>query len=911
MTAFCLLLLFAGVASGCDLQCFLGNLKLAVPDLHDGGVFLDIKWTLDTHAMVCEAFSVGAFVSAYDGDITVVTGLQSVAFACSGDWAAKWGLVRDHGTVGATDHNSSFALVSQMVNNATSGLAEGVRLVGCNATVNLTLSLPVPDWLEKIFVGALNRASSTALCGVFAGVDDLVLSSVIQWTNRQLEPYIVPPPPALPAVPLGVPLAEMQNNSVLSLLDFVIARVLGPDGLNRAIGVLNVSSLFVPVNQVTQFEIDGVTLSAALQSVKMSGPFDSWTALGLYPAGLFEAGFHLSLAGPIDVGVAFAYNFTVGGNQYSAQGLVEANLSNLTFIVESAIFANATFYNNLTFAEMAQGACSLVGLVQLNMTRLLADVFVNRLALVSTAVNGTLERQFDQMFDDVLAMAFNNYARFLSPLINAFLDTSGREAASVFLNRGLHNMNLSLDTTCAPTGASPLGLNMSTPTLEDMGVNMLAVIVSGSACAAVLLAALVYSVCGSSTALAFAKEHVPVAARLLVPVVIMFCLGYQIVGWFSMSAILVLRIIFGGKKEMISPTLYEINLPISVQQAWQAGVYGNSFIIAFTQVVLPMSLLIVLICVWYIPEKHLVAKRRVQILVTFSAFSRFQLISGMMLVVYQLGYHFVVSDLKTPQSTIETFIVVGMDFWLFMGCCCLALLLCQYQLRCAREACDCTVATEREPSNLVFGAVLVSLVLTCGCLVAGLYLPSYVLEFKGLGGYVLSLIGVPANRTFSMIDTAMQLRVGWMDPNALAAYCLQISFMVLAIIVPCLQTVACFWVWLWPGKLSYSVLESASVWASMDVFVVAILASVLALTEYTSFMLGSNCDALNAWLVKYAPNALDESKCIDLTSRLLPGVYVLIAGMALMIVNSRIILHRMKRNGWDNDKTKEPLLINY
>jgi hypothetical protein len=40
-----------------------------------------------------------------------------------------------------------------------------------------------------------------------------------------------------------------------------------------------------------------------------------------------------------------------------------------------------------------------------------------------------------------------------------------------------------------------------------------------------------------------------------------------------------------------------------------------------------------------------------------------------MLVVYQLGYHLVITDEMTPASTIETFIVVAADFWLFMVRC--------------------------------------------------------------------------------------------------------------------------------------------------------------------------------------------------------------------------------------------------
>lgn len=313
-----------------------------------------------------------------------------------------------------------------------------------------------------------------------------------------------------------------------------------------------------------------------------------------------------------------------------------------------------------------------------------------------------------------------------------------------------------------------------------------------------------------------------------------------------------------------------------------------------------MGLLLLLFAVWY---GHWDPKRQVQALVTMSYFARFQLISGMMLVVYEVGYHLRISDGGGGDAAIiETFIVVGSDFWLFMGCCCLAMVVLQYQLYHARQLCGCTVASEREPSGPLFVCVLFGLFLTCGLIIVGILFPSYILEFKGLGGYILSLVGVSPDRTYSMIETASQLRDGWLDPSSGGAFALQISWTLIAIALPCAQMLACFWAWIWPGKWSYFTLESCTIWASLDVFVVAILASVLALTEYTSFMVGASCNSINAWLSKYAPNALDEPKCIDLTSRLLMGVYILLVGMVFMAFMSRFILNRLKRNGWDKDE---------
>lgn len=168
-----------------------------------------------------------------------------------------------------------------------------------------------------------------------------------------------------------------------------------------------------------------------------------------------------------------------------------------------------------------------------------------------------------------------------------------------------------------------------------------------------------------------------------------------------------------------------------------------------------------------------------------------------------------------------------------------------------------------------------------------------------------------------MLDTALSLRLGWMNTETPGAYVLQISFFILAIIAPCLQLIFAVWTWFFPSRFSYFMLETFSLWASLDVFVVAILASVLALTEYTSYMIGDSCNAINSFLVNHLANSLDEPTCIDLTSTLLPGVYVLIAGCLLMVLVTLFILSRQNEYGEeekdeeeDKNEEKHPLILN-
>lgn len=139
-----------------------------------------------------------------------------------------------------------------------------------------------------------------------------------------------------------------------------------------------------------------------------------------------------------------------------------------------------------------------------------------------------------------------------------------------------------------------------------------------------------------------------------------------------------------------------------------------------------------------------------------------------------------------------------------------------------------------------------------GLLASGIVLNSFVLEFQGLGGYVLSLVGMSRDRPYSILTMGLVLREGWLSPQAVAAFLLEALFFLLAVAFPVMQLVTCglcwgfrHWSYRRNSTFLFRLLDVASVWASVDVFLMAILSSVVSLSQYSVFILGDKCDGIN------------------------------------------------------------------
>ena len=165
-----------------------------------------------------------------------------------------------------------------------------------------------------------------------------------------------------------------------------------------------------------------------------------------------------------------------------------------------------------------------------------------------------------------------------------------------------------------------------------------------------------------------------------------------------------------------------------------------------------------------------------------------------------------------------------------------------------------------------------------------------------------------------MIDIALSLRQGFIDAESFSAYLLQSSFFVFAILIPILQIFFCSLFFIVPlfrsSKPFYLLVEWVTTAACLDVFVVAILASILSLEKFGRFMIGHHCDAINILIEKYAGNSLSDPRCVDTTSSLLDGFWFLLCCSVISFVNCRLVLYLAHKEKFEEKVEIEYDLIN-
>jgi hypothetical protein len=111
--------------------------------------------------------------------------------------------------------------------------------------------------------------------------------------------------------------------------------------------------------------------------------------------------------------------------------------------------------------------------------------------------------------------------------------------------------------------------------------------------------------------------------------------------------------------------------------------------------------------------------------------------------------------------------------------------------------------------------------------------------------------------------------------------------------------------WLVPLNLSkqrslFVFSEILNSWSSLDVFCVSIVAAMLQIQQFASFIVGDSCDGINEILKKYFPDGDDI--CFDVVATIdpsswtlfLPAILLLVVSIPTLQISTFIINERMK-----------------
>jgi hypothetical protein len=185
------------------------------------------------------------------------------------------------------------------------------------------------------------------------------------------------------------------------------------------------------------------------------------------------------------------------------------------------------------------------------------------------------------------------------------------------------------------------------------------------------------------------------------------------------------------------------------------------------------------------------------------------------------------------------------------------------------------------------------LFLTAVFLAIGMTQKCFLFEIGGLAG---KLLGDNQIKSYSLLTLGTSLSQSAENPS-FAMTCLQIAYFFYAVIMPFSCLIALGILFLVPMILPWQqrimvICEISNAWSAIEVFVLSIIASLLELSTFASFIIGDKCSLLNGFLAENFHEQLDEQdSCYTVSSSVSATVWYLVCGA---ILNSMIVSFLLK-----------------
>jgi len=341
-----------------------------------------------------------------------------------------------------------------------------------------------------------------------------------------------------------------------------------------------------------------------------------------------------------------------------------------------------------------------------------------------------------------------------------------------------------------------------------------------------------------------------------------------------------------------------------------------------------------LILCWVIPFHSISAVHRERTLLLLDALGKCSLIDSFVMILMMVAFHFSITPPVTSHTpanslVVQTWVEPHYGFYSFICATILSLLTTHIIVRCHRKATNeveridhddkkSLLTYARRSGHFMFVmAVPLLLVAATVLVVLGLSIASFEFEFKGAFGYLLTLINQPTTTSFSVFTLGSGIPSSSDSPHSVGILFLQISFFIFVCAMPLLYLVLL--VLLWISPLTYQtqrrllqITEIAQAWASLEVFVVAVIAALVELQQFAQFILGDRCDKINPYLQKYASGILaGDEKCFDVAAYLKTGCWLTFSACILYLVVGIIVIKSCHKALHDRlEDIRRPTVIN-
>jgi hypothetical protein len=428
------------------------------------------------------------------------------------------------------------------------------------------------------------------------------------------------------------------------------------------------------------------------------------------------------------------------------------------------------------------------------------------------------------------------------------------------------------------------------------------------------------------------SANVPYFFRVFVPVLILSTTVLLVLSNLNVGAAVNL-VIRSGDEAIRIPPLFEFSLVNTAKEMLHAKIYPLFFLVIAFSGIWPYCKLILMLISWVAETSFLSVRRRERLLLALDALSKFSLVDTYVLVLFVVAfrYHLDLSPEQNESLALDVYVTPLFGFYGFLLATALSLiaghLLVYYhrRVRLSRKG-----ASNSETETLInhryfiegrklrlsqnfFICVASTITLTLFLLGLGMARKCFHFDFGGLGGMIL---GEKRRTSYSLLSLGSSLSNSVENSDSNGIFLLLCAYYFYAVFTPfaTLLFLATFVVvpMTTRGQLALITLaEIANAWSAVEVFALSIVAALLQISTFSSFIIGDRCDFLHKILEDQSESQIDSCFSVNASvswdsTFLLVAVCLNSACVAVVLRLAHLAIDERLEQVTDNDDNAPP-----
>jgi len=399
------------------------------------------------------------------------------------------------------------------------------------------------------------------------------------------------------------------------------------------------------------------------------------------------------------------------------------------------------------------------------------------------------------------------------------------------------------------------------------------------------------------------------ATRVIIALLLFCTIAIFISANTGVGASVFVHMTLGSAREVELPSLFDFGLINSITEMWTAGVYPLSILVAFFSGIWPYLKVVLMIGCWFFPKTIMSENFRGKMLEWLDFLGKWSLLDTYVMIMMLVAFHFdiqfpiVNADDITKPTAVQIYVYPAYGFLALILGTLMSLIMSHVLLGLHRyiqpptNENDCDDAKRWRPMFLYCAnskdgmfqliariGITVLLVISLIFIIMGTALNTFSFDFEGLVGWLLPMLDIDPHREYSVLTLTEEVPPSAQEPNSFTVRFTQIVFIMTAFIIPLIHVLAMMVLWFvpFPRKIQHYMryaCEVLSAWACVDVFIISIIAAVLEIQKFASFMVGDKCDFLVPYINKFLKDFVGEyPSCFEVEAHLEGGCYVLFIG---------------------------------